>query len=1048
MKLFRFSLLSLFLSIGAVCAYGQFPQAWSTLKDTGVPSTETPVRIFNASGGGFYVVGNADVEVEVVLRLDPSGAVLWTHYQYGRVLDAAANSTGLVVLSGGAGLRATKYSDSGQQLWSKLAFVDENDGDQTFLVGMDPAGNVVVATTLKFVGSSKAHLGIAKFSANAGATIFSRDYDPLSDYRAITSLSVDSAGAIYTSQLARDFVSPETLFTVFSRFDGAGDQTWNVSKPGNYPLIMTDTKGNWYTVALNPESKTEATKYDANAALIWDSTAPIVVPHVGCISKAGAVVIAASFNGDVARFAADGTSSWTTSGVSGTRLGQGNAVATDNSENVYVGGRSGQISETSGLIRYDSAGLYRWFQSEPGSAPSNGFEYYQSIVVDPLSRIVTVSGVNNVVTGSDIRVACYDTQGNRIWSNDIDTAHPRDVPDGAVTDGSGNTYVTGHSGQLSVSKFATNGSVQWLHAFKGSNLSSKMLPPQLAPGGGIVAAQLGTGAVYRYDPSGNLLWRYSNFASTDSVVAFKVLSNGSVDVLLGHTPDQNGDAVAEIRIVKLNSSGAFVSAFEEPAGLMGAANSFALDSAGNFYVTYSTAAETAFIRRFGLAKFSAAGTYQWGVSTGNPSIVTQPSEVVVDSGGNPIITFLWENPQDLQNFEANFEAWVSKYSPSGAVLFSTQAFSEGTPFSLWHPTLDANDNLFLTAYVYNPNKTQYGEIEVINPAGGKRWSSIFSSLEGRVAQVIPDNAGGATIGATVATTTGEDYEVVKFADGGTRVWVNGGLYSNGRIYIDFAGLRNRLGALTKDAIGNLYLTGFAWGTSNSFDFNVIKFNALDSRFDSLGMATSMTSRQTYPVTVRFTNTGTETWSSAGGYRMLLTDGSATWGINSASLAAPVVGGAQGTLTFNVTAPTTPGTYTLSTKMYRSGFGSFGQTATHASIVVVPAADDATFVSVTAPSQVRPYQHFQVTVDVKNNGSNTWTKAGGYVMVPTTRFPTWGNPSVSLASSDSISFGQHKIFTLNCIAPGPSGTYQMIWQMKRGTTFFGDLSIAKTITVVQ
>jgi hypothetical protein len=648
--------------------------------------------------------------------------------------------------------------------------------------------------------------------------------------------------------------------------------------------------------------------------------------------------------------------------------------------------------------------------------------------------------VNNVVTGPDLRAACYDTLGNRIWSTDIDTAHPRDVPDGAVTDGSGNTYVTGHSGQLSVSKFAPNGSVQWLHAFQGSSLLAKMLPPQLAPGGGVVAAQLG-GAVYRYDGSGNLLWRYSGIPSTEPLVEFKVLTNGSVDLLLAHVAGQFGETVAGIRIVRLTSSGAFVDAFDEPSNLMGAPNAFAIDAGGNFYVAYSTATENPNVRQLGLVKFSAAGAYLWSNPIGNPTVPGPGNDVVIDSAGNPIVTLIWQDPQD----SSNLQDWVEKYSPDGAALFSTKAFAEGVPLGLGRPTLDSSDNVFLTAYVFNPDKTQYGEIEAINPDGGKRWSSIFSGGPS-IAQVIPDNAGGATVGTTAVTGTSNDYEVVKFADGGARVWANGGLYSNGRVFIDVAGLPNRLSTLTSDSIGNLYITGSGWGSNESIDFNVVKLNGLDSRFDSINVATSMTARQTYPVTVKFTNTGTETWKSGSGYRMLLTDGSTTWGVNSATLGAPVAGGGQATLTFNVAAPTTPGTYTLSVKMYRNGFGSFGQTAVQNTIVISPIGNDASFVLVTAASHVSPYQHFTVIVDVKNNGSNSWTKSGGYALSPTTSFPTWGNPIVPLSSSDSIGFGQHKVFTLNCVAPGPSGTYQMVWQMRQGATFFGDKSIAKAIVV--
>jgi len=91
-----------------------------------------------------------------------------------------------------------------------------------------------------------------------------------------------------------------------------------------------------------------------------------------------------------------------------------------------------------------------------------------------------------------------------------------------------------------------------------------------------------------------------------------------------------------------------------------------------------------------------------------------------------------------------------------------------------------------------------------------------------------------------------------------------------------------------------------------------------ARFVSQVVPASMAGGQSYTVSVTFENVGTTTWAEAGTYRLSSRSprSNTTWGINRVylALADSVAPGRTTTFTFDVTAPTTPGTYSFAWSM--------------------------------------------------------------------------------------------------------------------------------------
>jgi hypothetical protein len=107
----------------------------------------------------------------------------------------------------------------------------------------------------------------------------------------------------------------------------------------------------------------------------------------------------------------------------------------------------------------------------------------------------------------------------------------------------------------------------------------------------------------------------------------------------------------------------------------------------------------------------------------------------------------------------------------------------------------------------------------------------------------------------------------------------------------------------------------------------------DAAFVSQNVVTTMEAGQTYSASIRLRNVGTSNWN--GTYRLSSENptGNFIWGLNSVNLPNSVPPGSEVTFTFNITAPSTPGTYNFQWRMMKDGTGSFGPLTTNQQINV-------------------------------------------------------------------------------------------------------------------
>lgn len=98
----------------------------------------------------------------------------------------------------------------------------------------------------------------------------------------------------------------------------------------------------------------------------------------------------------------------------------------------------------------------------------------------------------------------------------------------------------------------------------------------------------------------------------------------------------------------------------------------------------------------------------------------------------------------------------------------------------------------------------------------------------------------------------------------------------------------------------------------------------NATFVSQSIPTAMNAGQQYSVSVTMYNSGTKTWTAADQHRLGSQNpqDNGTWGITRVDVPTTVAPGSNATFTFNITAPSSPGTYNFQWRMVQDGIGQW------------------------------------------------------------------------------------------------------------------------------
>ncbi|MBX3188594.1 MAG: SBBP repeat-containing protein [Labilithrix sp.] len=346
---------------------------------------------------------------------------------------------------------------------------------------------------------------------------------------------------------------------------------------------------------------------------------------------------------------------------------------------------------------------------------STATDRVEAVSVDKSGNVVVVGYTNGALAGetsagsTDAFVRKYDAAGTVLWTRQFGTSEA-DFAQSVSVDASGNVIVGGRTfgalpGQTSagasdafVRKYDAAGTVLWTRQFgTATNTSSEYVRSVTADKdgnvlvagyvqGGTLPDQTGAGStdafVRKYDPDGNVEWtRQFGTTGSDFAQAVRADGNGNVVVagrVIGALPGQmfeggNGDAFVR----KYDPAGAELWTRQFGTTALDGVNAASVDAMGNIVVAGSTEGGTlpgqtsaggtdAFVR-----KYDAAGTELWTRQFGTDA-TDDAHALSIDAAGNIMVAGDTAGALPMQTSAGDVDAFVRKYSPAGAVLWTAQ----------------------------------------------------------------------------------------------------------------------------------------------------------------------------------------------------------------------------------------------------------------------------------------------------------------------------------------------------------------------------------------
>ena len=204
--------------------------------------------------------------------------------------------------------------------------------------------------------------------------------------------------------------------------------------------------------------------------------------------------------------------------------------------------------------------------------------------------------------------------------------------------------------------------------------------------------------------------------------------------------------------------------------------------------------------------------------------------------------------------------------------------------------------------------------------------------------------------------------------------------------------------------------------------------------------------QPYTVSITMQNVGPTTWTAGQGYRIGPQPDNNTWGITRFTVPNDVAPGGTVTLTFNITAPATPGNYRFQWRMLQEGVQWFGD-MTDVPVTVLAPSNQAEYVSQSVTRVMYASEFYTASVTMRNTGNTTWAANSVYGLGSQNLQDNliWGLNRVRLASP--VPPGGTVTFTFTVTAPVKAGTYNFQWRMVQdGVEWFGPTTPNVSISV--
>jgi uncharacterized delta-60 repeat protein len=300
-----------------------------------------------------------------------------------------------------------------------------------------------------------------------------------------------------------------------------------------------------------------------------------------------------------------------------------------------------------------------------------------------------------------------------------------------------------------------------------------------------------------------------------------------------------------------------------------------VDNLGNSYVSgFSYDAVTG--NDIVVIKYSPLGDTLWTrVYNGSGNSDDKGYCITVDLSGNVYVSGC------ASISGQGYDIILLKYSATGDLLWSrTYNGSDNGEDKAFGIAVDALNNIYVTGYCTG-DSANFDIVTIkYNPEGTPVWTAHFNgpdNLDDKAFGVALDNLSNVYVTGYSESTTGQrDIITIKYSSSGQQVWAQ---REDGSAHFN-----DEASCITADASGNVYVAGFSSSDSNNTDCIVLKYNTSGSlqwlntyngqgnsedkafgiAVDAVGsvyitgFATGITSGADY-VTIKYSASGTQQW---------------------------------------------------------------------------------------------------------------------------------------------------------------------------------------------
>ena len=431
--------VALAMALGAPPSPASASPLWTGV----VPGADAYGQHRNAvdSNGNVVAISNLGGDW-LVVKYNPAGSELWRRtYDSGgndNAGDVAVDGAGNVYVTGYSSeysITTIKYDAAGGQLWlaTHAGFYSV---DRPNRIALDGAGSVYVGTssavqdgpapwlTSDFLTIKYSTTGVLSWSAwYAG---------PAQGADVLKAIRVDGAGDVLVTGFITGAGSGTAAYDVATvKYSSSGSQLWVARYEGpanDEPRgLGVDAQNN---VFVTGRTRTSTTDYDFLTI----------------------------------KYSAAGSEQWrrTYAGFGGNRYDYANALVVDNQGRVTVTGQSEASRPPSWCTRmgwgdmvtvqYDGAGAQRWVARQAIGSCSG--EEGNAIATDASDNLIVTGKNTQEGTGSGYLTVKYDTTGRRKWSETYITNSQPSGGRSVNTDAAGNAFVTGNGDGLRTFKYA------------------------------------------------------------------------------------------------------------------------------------------------------------------------------------------------------------------------------------------------------------------------------------------------------------------------------------------------------------------------------------------------------------------------------------------------------------------------------------------------------------------------------------------------------------------------------------------------------------------